>query len=69
MLNKNGKIIILSLDTKRNDWPKFKSFKLKLSKSLKKDEKIISLIKSILKEFKISNFNFRVILMKRQCVI
>ena len=64
ILNKNGKIIILSLDTKKNNWPKFKSFRLKLSKSLKKDEKIISLIKSILKEFKISNFNFRVILMK-----
>ena len=64
ILNKDGKIIILSLDTKRNEWPKFKSFRLKLSKSLKKDEKIISLVKSILKEFKISNFNFRVILMK-----
>jgi ubiquinone/menaquinone biosynthesis C-methylase UbiE len=30
ILNKDGKIIILSLDTKRNDWPKFKSFKLKV---------------------------------------
>jgi len=64
ILNKNGKIIILSLNTKSNDWPKFKCFKMKLSKSLKKDEKIMSLIKSILKEFKISNFNFRVVLMK-----
>ena len=64
ILNKNGKIIILSLDTKRNDWPKFKSFKLKLSKSLKKDKKIISLIKSILKEFKLSYFNFDVALKK-----
>jgi hypothetical protein len=41
-----------------------KVFRLKLSKSLKKDEKIISIVKSILKEFKISNFNFRVVLMK-----
>ena len=64
ILNKNGKIIILSLDIKKNDWPKFKSFKLKLSKSLKKDEKIISFIKSILKEFKMSNYNFRVVLKK-----
>ena len=64
ILNKNGKIIILSLDTKRNDWPKFKSFKLKLIKSLKKDKKIISFIKSILKEFKMSNYNFRVFLKK-----
>ena len=64
ILNPNGKIIVLSLNTKINSWPKFKSFNLKLNKSLKKDEKIMSLIKSSLKKYKISSFNFKVMLMK-----
>jgi len=64
-LNKNGRIVIFSLNTKVNEWPKFKSFRDKLKKSLKKDEKIIKLLKSIFKKFKTNQFIYKVHLDKK----
>ena len=43
-LKPNGKIIILSLDPKRNEIPSFSLMKKKLQISLKKDEKLFRLI-------------------------
>ena len=55
-LNPNGKIIILSLDPKKNEIPTFSLMKKKLAISLSKDEKIFNLIlknesKVIVKKF------------------
>jgi len=55
-LNPNGKIIILSLDPKKNEIPKFQLMNKKLNISLKKDEKLFNLIlknqnKIIIKKF------------------
>ena len=46
-LSQNGKIIIFSLDTDSNEIPTFKLMKAKLSKSLKRDKKILTLIKKL----------------------
>jgi len=43
-LNPNGKIIILSLDPKKNEIPTFQLMNKKLNISLKKDEKLFNLI-------------------------
>ena len=59
-LRPNGKIIILALYPKRIHWPLFKVFKLKLMKSLKKDEIILNLIKSSFIKYKINYFAFKV---------
>ena len=55
-LNPNGKIIIMSLDPKKNEIPTFNLMKKKLKNSLKKDEKLFNLIfknqnKIIIKKF------------------
>ena len=59
-LNSKGKIIILALHPKQNHWPLFKVFKTKLAQSLKKDEKILDLIKSDFIKYKINYFKFKV---------
>ena len=59
-LTPNGKIVILALRPKKNYWPLFKVFKSKLMKSLKKDEKILNLIKFNFKKYKINYFTFKV---------
>ena len=59
-LNPNGKIMILALHPKNNHWPLFKIFKIKLMQSLKKDKKILDLIKLNFKKYKINYFNFKV---------
>ena len=55
-LNPSGKIIIMSLDPKKNEIPTFNLMKKKLNVSLKKDEKLFNLIfknnpKIIIKKF------------------
>ena len=55
-----GKIIILALHPKQNHWPLFKVFKTKLVRSLKKDEKVLDLIKLNFKKYKINYFIFKV---------
>ena len=59
-LNPKGKIIILALHPRKNYWPLFEVFKVKLMQSLKKDEKILNLIKYNFKKYKINYFVFRV---------
>ena len=59
-LNPNGKIMILALHPKNNHWHLFKIFKIKLMQSLKKDKKILDLIKLNFKKYKINYFNFKV---------
>jgi len=63
-LNKNGQIFIFSLKTKKNEIPCFKIMKSKLSKSLRRDEDLIKLIKDNFKNYKTRNFNFKVNLSK-----
>jgi|TARA_B110000285_G_scaffold222806_1_gene277440 cyclopropane fatty-acyl-phospholipid synthase-like methyltransferase len=59
-LNSKGKIIILALHPRKNYWPLFEVFKVKLMQSLEKDEKILNLIKYNFKKYKINYFVFRV---------
>ena len=59
-LTSNGKILILALDPRDNHWPLFKAFKFRLIKSMKKDETILNLIKSIFIKYKINYFAFKV---------
>ena len=67
-LNPKGKIIILSLYSKKNYWPVFKKFKIKLLESQKKDETILNVIKSNFKKYKINYFNFKVKITKKSYV-
>jgi 2-polyprenyl-3-methyl-5-hydroxy-6-metoxy-1,4-benzoquinol methylase len=43
-LNPNGKILIFTLDTEKNEIPTFKLMKLKLNESLQRDRKILKII-------------------------
>ena len=46
-LNPKGKIVIFTLDTDKNEIPTFKSMKIKLNNSLKRDKKILRIITKI----------------------
>jgi ubiquinone/menaquinone biosynthesis C-methylase UbiE len=59
-LTPKGKILILALHPEQNQWPLFKVFKTKLTKSLKKDKIILNLIKLNFKKYKINYFTFKV---------
>ena len=59
-LNKKGQILIFSLKSKNNQIPCFAEMKFKLSKSFKKDEEIIKIVKLNLKKYKIDQFKFKV---------
>jgi len=59
-LTPKGKILIIALHPKVNHWPLFKTFKSRLIKSLKKDKKILNIIKSSFKKHKINYFDFKV---------
>ena len=59
-LNKNGKILIFSLNTKNNQIPSFKNMELKLKLSLKRDDSILKEIKKNLRKFKNTYFKFKV---------
>jgi len=59
-LNNKGQILILTLKTKNNKIPCFKKMKILLSKSLKKDEAILAIIKKNLKKSKESYFKYNV---------
>ena len=67
-LNKKGKILIFSLETKNNKIPCFKQMKIKLKKSLKKDEVLFKIIKNKLINSKESYFNFEVIITKKKYI-
>jgi len=59
-LNYDGTLIILSLKTKKNNIPCFNKMKKKLTLSLQKDERLLSLIKNKLKKSRETNFNYKV---------
>ena len=59
-LNNKGQILILTLKTRSNKIPCFKKMKILLNKSLKKDEKILAIIKKNLKKSKESYFKYNV---------
>ena len=59
-LNNKGQILILTLKTRNNKIPCFKKMKILLNKSLKKDEKILAIIKKNLKKSKESYFKYNV---------
>ena len=59
-LKPGGKILIFTLKTKKNQIPCFKKMREKLENSLKRDEKLLKLIKKNLKSTKDSYFNYRV---------
>ena len=59
-LNYDGTLMILSLKTKKNDIPCFNKMKKKLTLSLQKDERLLSLIKNKLKKSRETNFNYKV---------
>ena len=59
-LNMNGQILIFSLKPKNNQIPCFKKMRITLSKSLKKEEEIIKMIRLTLKRYKVYQFKFKV---------
>jgi len=59
-LNSKGQILIFSLKLSNNQIPCFKKMKFKLSKSIKKEEEIIKIIKQTFKKYKIDQFKFKV---------
>ena len=46
-LNSNGRILIFTLDTKKNEIPTFKLMKQKLNQSLQRDKKILKIITNL----------------------
>lgn len=64
-LSKNGKILIFSLDTNKNELPSFKLMKMKLTKSLKRDKKIFRLVTKLYSHKK-SKFIFKVNVIKKK---
>jgi len=73
-LNQNGKILIFTLDTNKNELPTFDLMKKKLTKSFKRDEKIIKIIsdldlvkikKKFIYKVKISKKNYLDMIKKR----
>ena len=59
-LNPNGKIIIMSLDPKKNEIPTFNLMKKKLNVSLKKDKKLFNLIFRNIPQIIIKKFIYNV---------
>jgi SAM-dependent methyltransferase len=67
-LNAGGKLLIFTLKTKNNKIPCFKKMKLKLKKSLEKNETIFKIIKNKLINSKKSYFNFKVNISKQKYI-
>ena len=67
-LNKKGVFLILSLKTKNNQIPSFKLMKKKLDASLRKDEKILVLIKRNLKKFEKQKFTYKTVVKKNDYI-
>ena len=63
-LNSNGKIIILSLDPKKNEIPTFSLMKKKLRISLNKDEKLFNLIFKNKTKIIVKKFTYEVQILK-----
>ena len=65
-LNPNGKIIILSLDPKKNEIPTFPLMKEKLRISLNKDEKLFDLIFKNKSKLNVKKFTYEVKILKNK---
>ena len=65
-LNPKGKILILSLDPKKNEIPTFDLMKKKLKQSLKRDENLFQLIKRYNSNLTIKKFIFNVKISKNK---
>ena len=65
-LNPNGKIIILSLDPKKNEIPVFSLMKKKLELSLNKDEKLFNLILKNKTKLVVKKFIYEVKIQKKK---
>ena len=65
-LNLNGKIIIFTLNTSKNEIPTFLSFEKKLQISLNRDKKIIRLISNLYPKRKLKKFTFKVKITKKK---
>ena len=65
-LNPKGKIIILSLDPKKNEIPTFTLMKKKLTISLSKDEKLFNLILKNRSKMKVKKFTYEVKILKNK---
>ena len=65
-LNSNGKILIFTLDTEKNEIPTFKLMKHKLNKSLQRDKKILKIIKNLYPHFIKKKFIFNVKIEKKK---
>ena len=64
-LSQNGKILICTLDTDKNELPTFKLMKTRLTKSLKRDKKILKLITKLY-SCKKSKFIYKVNISKKK---
>ena len=65
-LNKDGHILIFSINANKSTIPSFKLMKLKLNKSFKKDKILSQQIKKILKKFSSKLFVFNVVISKKK---
>jgi len=67
-LNKDGVLIVFSLNTLNNEIPCFKLMKQKLNRGLERDFKMIKSTCKILKNYKIDKFKFRVSITKNKYI-
>ena len=65
-LKHNGKIFIFTLDGKKNELPTFRIMKIKLNKSLKRDNKVLKLITTLYPQRKRKKFIYRVKVNKKK---
>ena len=66
ILNTKGKILIFTLDTINNEIPTFKLMKLKLSRSLMRDKKILKIITNLYPQSIQKRFIFKVKISKKK---
>ena len=65
-LNSSGKILIFTLDTKKNEIPTFKLMKQKLNQSLQRDKKILKMIKNLYPHLIKKSFSYNVKITKKK---
>ena len=65
-LKHNGKVFIFTLDGKKNELPTFRIMKIKLNKSLKRDNKVLKLITTLYPQRKKKKFIYRVKVNKKK---
>ena len=67
-LNSDGKILIFTLDTNKNEIPTFKLMKQKLNQSLQRDKKILKIITNLYPQRVKKNFIFNVKISKKKYI-